>query len=243
MEAPGVALRALALVVEKDEGPRLVMRYDPFPGREAGSLFTDLAPKDLAKLFCAKKALRDALVEVQLDDALVVSCPAEAEPTPERDDASVAFWGDAEDAGEDEGPASKLKQFDVLWCATGAKPGDDAARGTRPKRFSSGRRRRREWGSRPRRGVPRGSSEAANEAESSGREPAGLERTGRSRPNFAGIPTGPFRAAHKGIVWFPRRRRRRVDSGISRGGRARRARGAAAARQPNGSRRRRGSKE
>ena len=48
MEAPGVRLRGLALVVEKDAGPRLALRYDPCPDCDEGRLFRDLSPTDLA---------------------------------------------------------------------------------------------------------------------------------------------------------------------------------------------------
>ena len=60
-------LRDLALVVEKDAGPRLALRYDPCPDCDEGRLFRDLSPTDLAKLFSQPRAKTDQLVEVQLD--------------------------------------------------------------------------------------------------------------------------------------------------------------------------------
>ena len=125
MEARGgVHLRGLGLVVEKDEGPRLVFRYDPFPSRRAGKLFMALADADFAKLFCAKKSLRDALVELQLEDTLFVSCPTSEVAAAED---SATYWGDGDDDdGAIDGPdaegSRRLKFFDVIWACTGAAP-------------------------------------------------------------------------------------------------------------------------
>ena len=124
MEARGgVHLRGLGLVVEKDEGPRLVFRYDPFPSRRAGKLFMALADADFAKLFCAKKSLRDALVELQLEDTLFVSCPTSEVAAAED---SATYWGDDDDGaidGPDAEGSRRLKFFDVIWACTGAAPG------------------------------------------------------------------------------------------------------------------------
>jgi len=141
MEAAGIILRGLALVVEKEEGPRMVFRYDPAPAGSGGSLFTALVPRDFAKLFCAKRALRGALVELQLDDVLFVSCPTAGgeregdERGDGGDDGSVpTFWGDAEgEAAGSDGASrpvapSRLKFFDVIWAATGARDGERGAR-------------------------------------------------------------------------------------------------------------------
>ena len=130
MEARGgVHLRGLGLVVEKDEGPRLVFRYDPFPSRRAGKLFMALADADFAKLFCAKKSLRDALVELQLEDTLFVSCPTSEVAAAED---SATYWGDGDDDdGAIDGPSAegsrRLKFFDVIWACTGAAPNQSEA--------------------------------------------------------------------------------------------------------------------
>ena len=99
------------MVVEKDEGPRMVFRYDPFPEREEGRLFTALAPKDFAKLFCAKRALRGGLVELQLEDVLFVSCPAGEVGERDAPETEV-FWGDGDGVSEEAcAPVSRLKFF------------------------------------------------------------------------------------------------------------------------------------
>ena len=87
-------LRGLALVVEKDAGPRLALRYDPCPDCDEGRLFRDLSPTDLAKLFSQPRAKTDQLVEVQLDGLLVVSCPAEVGDVAENEDEVV--WGEVD---------------------------------------------------------------------------------------------------------------------------------------------------
>jgi hypothetical protein len=124
MEAPGVRLRGLALVVEKDAGPRLALRYDPNPNKDdGGRLFRDLSPKDLAKLFSQTRAKTDQLVEVQLDGLLVVSCPAEVGEI--EDDDDNVLWGEVDVERDDAPPTtSRLKRFDVLWAATAASIGD-----------------------------------------------------------------------------------------------------------------------
>ena len=123
MEAPGVRLRGLALVVEKDAGPRLALRYDPCPDCDEGRLFRDLSPTDLAKLFSQPRAKTDQLVEVQLDGLLVVSCPAEVGDVAENEDEVV--WGEVDVAANDAAPPPpRLKRFDVLWAATAARAGD-----------------------------------------------------------------------------------------------------------------------
>ena len=123
MEAPGVRLRGLALVVEKDAGPRLALRYDPCPGCDEGRLFRDLSPTDLAKLFSQPRAKTDQLVEVQLDGLLVVSCPAEVGDVAENEDEVV--WGEVDVvSNEIDRPPPRLKRFDVLWAATAARAGD-----------------------------------------------------------------------------------------------------------------------
>ena len=126
MEARGVHLRGLGFVVQHDEGPRLVFRYDKTPDSADGTIFTSMADADFAKLFCAKKSLRDGLVELQLEDALFVSCPTSEVPAA---DAGDVFWGDDDEAVADECvPERRLKFFDVVWAVTGAAPGarDDA---------------------------------------------------------------------------------------------------------------------
>ena len=123
MEAPGVRLRGLALVVEKDAGPRLALRYDPCPDCDEGRLFRDLSPTDLAKLFSQPRAKTDQLVEVQLDGLLVVSCPAEVGDVAENEDEVV--WGEVDVAADAAAPPPpRLKRFDVLWAATAARAGD-----------------------------------------------------------------------------------------------------------------------
>ena len=123
MEAPGVRLRGLALVVEKDAGPRLALRYDPCPDCDEGRLFRDLSPTDLAKLFSQPRAKTDQLVEVQLDGLLVVSCPAEVGDVAENEDEVV--WGEVDVvSNEIDRPPPRLKRFDVLWAATAARAGD-----------------------------------------------------------------------------------------------------------------------
>ena len=123
MEAPGVRLRGLALVVEKDAGPRLALRYDPCPDCDEGRLFRDLSPTDLAKLFSQPRAKTDQLVEVQLDGLLVVSCPAEVGDVAENEDEVV--WGEVDVVSSDiDRPPPRLKRFDVLWAATAARAGD-----------------------------------------------------------------------------------------------------------------------
>ena len=116
-------LRGLALVVEKDAGPRLALRYDPCPDCDEGRLFRDLSPTDLAKLFSQPRAKTDQLVEVQLDGLLVVSCPAEVGDVAENEDEVV--WGEVDVAANDAAPPPpRLKRFDVLWAATAARAGD-----------------------------------------------------------------------------------------------------------------------
>jgi len=135
MEAAGIVLRGLALVVEKEEGPRMVFRYDPTPGVARGALFTALRPTDFAKLFCAKRALRGGLVELQLEDTLFVSCPT-GDAAPAADAPAPVFWGDAEGGDDDGGDGdggggyggSRLKFFDVVWAATGARDGEAGVR-------------------------------------------------------------------------------------------------------------------
>ena len=118
MEARGVHLRGLGFVVQHDEGPRLVFRYDKTPDSADGTIFTSMADADFAKLFCAKKSLRDGLVELQLEDALFVSCPTSEVPPA---DAGDVFWGDDDEAVADDCvPERRLKFFDVVWAVTGA---------------------------------------------------------------------------------------------------------------------------
>ena len=54
MEAPGVRLRGLALVVEKDAGPRLALRYDPCPDCDEGRLFRDLSGGQKQRVLVAR---------------------------------------------------------------------------------------------------------------------------------------------------------------------------------------------
>ncbi|KAH8099165.1 naringenin-chalcone synthase [Aureococcus anophagefferens] len=120
MEARGVHLRGLGFVVQHDEGPRLVFRYDKTPDSADGTIFTSMADADFAKLFCAKKSLRDGLVELQLEDALFVSCPTSEVPAA---DAGDVFWGDDDEAVADDCvPERRLKFFDVCALMLAAAP-------------------------------------------------------------------------------------------------------------------------
>lgn len=111
----------LCLVVE-DDGPRLVFRHSKeLDGSSPVTcVLEELAPEALAKLFCTKRALRDVVVEVEIDDVVFVSCPTTTHfvscPAPakqsEDDEAPAYFW--------DEPPqwqGRRLAFFNVVWAA------------------------------------------------------------------------------------------------------------------------------
>lgn len=120
------SLYGLCLVVE-DDGPRLVFRYanrrdDGDSKSSADSLLETLEASALAKLFCTKRALREVILELEIDDLLFLSYPTTLQVESgtcdvERGDEEPAmFWGDDINVEHFES-GRRLAFFNVVWVA------------------------------------------------------------------------------------------------------------------------------